>query len=85
MQSIFYPEERIEVRYDVKGCLAGRYQHVRLVYELFQCVVLTLTAGKHERHFRFHSLGNHPRANVVNVQAKIFSAISKEYSHKRTV
>lgn len=28
MQSIFYPEERIEIRYDVKGCLAGRYQQV---------------------------------------------------------
>ncbi|KAH9499657.1 phosphatidylinositol-4-phosphate 5-kinase-like protein 1 [Bulinus truncatus] len=26
MQSIFYPSERIEDRFDVKGCTAGRYQ-----------------------------------------------------------
>ncbi|ESO88635.1 hypothetical protein LOTGIDRAFT_125751 [Lottia gigantea] len=29
MQSIFYPSHRIEERYDVKGCLAGRYQKPR--------------------------------------------------------
>ncbi|XP_005107881.2 phosphatidylinositol 4-phosphate 5-kinase-like protein 1 [Aplysia californica] len=26
MQSIFYPSDRIEDRFDVKGCIAGRYQ-----------------------------------------------------------
>ncbi|XP_059151535.1 phosphatidylinositol 4-phosphate 5-kinase-like protein 1 isoform X2 [Physella acuta] len=29
MQSIFYPSERIEDRFDIKGCTAGRYQHPR--------------------------------------------------------
>ena len=28
MQNIFYPAERIEDRFDVKGCTAGRYQEV---------------------------------------------------------
>ncbi|CAL1545601.1 unnamed protein product [Lymnaea stagnalis] len=27
MQSIFYPSERIEERYDIKGCTAGRHQN----------------------------------------------------------
>nr|KAG5712022.1 hypothetical protein BaRGS_020748 [Batillaria attramentaria] len=26
MQNIFYPPDRIEDRFDVKGCTAGRYQ-----------------------------------------------------------
>ncbi|KAK6195324.1 hypothetical protein SNE40_000781 [Patella caerulea] len=29
MQSIFYPSHRIEDRFDIKGCLAGRYQKPR--------------------------------------------------------
>eukprot|EP00918_Siedleckia_nematoides_P069578 GHVU01151720.1.p1 GENE.GHVU01151720.1~~GHVU01151720.1.p1 ORF type:complete len:429 (-),score=32.71 GHVU01151720.1:719-1984(-) len=29
MQSIFYPDDRIEKRFDVKGCMAGRYQKPR--------------------------------------------------------
>ena len=28
MQSIYHPDDRINLRYDVKGCLAGRYQQV---------------------------------------------------------
>ena len=26
MQSVFYPDRLLSVRYDIKGCLAGRYQ-----------------------------------------------------------
>ena len=26
MQSVFYPDQLLSVRYDIKGCLAGRYQ-----------------------------------------------------------
>ena len=26
MQSVFYPDTNLSVRYDIKGCLAGRYQ-----------------------------------------------------------
>ena len=26
MQSVFYPDQLLSLRYDIKGCLAGRYQ-----------------------------------------------------------
>lgn len=42
MQNVFFPVERIESRFDLKGCLGGRYQKVCgffFFYKIINCKV----------------------------------------------